>query len=120
MNCARVRERMLLYLAGELEPPQTVRLIRHLERCPACAAMVERLAETAGQVEVALQAAVQAPATLDARVMDTIRQLPAPRRPWPALFPRPRVFHRLALSSAVAALLVVSFVAGRWPGVARH
>jgi len=30
MNCAWVQERLLLYLAGELDPPRTARLIRHL------------------------------------------------------------------------------------------
>ena len=117
MNCAWVQERLLLYLAGELDPPRTARLIRHLERCPSCAAMAERLAETAGQVEAALPTAIEAPATLDARVMEIVRGLPAPRRSWPALLPRRKVLHRLALGSAVLALMIASFFAGHWQAV---
>jgi anti-sigma factor RsiW len=114
MNCAWVRERMLLYLAGELDPPQAARLIRHLESCAACAAMAERLAETAGQVEAALPTTIEPPERLDARVMEVVRGLPAPRRPWPVPFPRQRIMHRLALAGAALSLMVVSFSAGRW------
>jgi anti-sigma factor RsiW len=105
---------LLLYLAGELEPSQTARLMRHLERCSTCTAAAEQLSETAARVEAALPTTIEAPATLDARVMEAVRGLPAPRRPWTALFPRPRLLHRLALGSAVLALMIASFFMGRW------
>jgi anti-sigma factor RsiW len=117
MNCAWVQERLLLYLAGELDPPQTARLLRHLEHCPSCTATAERLGETAGQVEAALPTAIEAPATLDARVMEVVRNLPAPRRAWPILFPRRPMLHRLALGSAVLTLMIASFFAGHWQAV---
>lgn len=117
MNCAWVQERLLLYLVGELDPSQTPRLIRHLECCPTCTAMAEQLSETAGQVEAALPTAIEAPARLDARVMEAVRGLPAPRRSWPALLPRRRALHRLSLGSAVLALMVASFFTGHWQAV---
>jgi anti-sigma factor RsiW len=97
-----------------LDPSQTARLLRHLERCPGCTVVAERLSETAGQVEAALPTAIEAPARLDARVMETVRGLPAPRRAWTAMFPRRRVLHRLSLGSAVLALMIASFFTGRW------
>src|SRR5260370_40876888 len=109
MNCAWVKERLLLYLAGELEPGQTARLVRHLERCTPCHTMMESLAETAGRVEAALPTTIEPPATLDARVMEIVRGLPAPRRSWPGLLPRQRVLHRLAFGTVVLALMVASF-----------
>jgi anti-sigma factor RsiW len=117
MNCAWVKERLLLYLAGELEPGQTARLVRHLERCTPCHTMMESLAETAGRMEAALPTPIEPPATLDARVMEIVRGLPAPRRSWPGLLPRQRVLHRLALGAAALCLMTASFFAGRWDAV---
>src|SRR5260370_14355843 len=115
MNCAWVKERLLLYLAGELEPGQTARLVRHLERCTPCHTMMESLAETAGRGEAALPTPIEPPATLDARVMEIVRGLPAPRRPWPGLLPPPPVLHPLALRTLRLALTVASLLAGHWP-----
>src|SRR4051794_7308906 len=113
MNCAWVQDHLLLYLAGELEPGQSASLIRHLERCQACAVMADKLAETAGQAEAALQTNVEAPAGLDARVMEVVRGLPAPRRSWRASFPRWPVLPRLALGATVLCLVVAGYFAGR-------
>src|ERR1051326_152064 len=84
MNCAWVQERLPLYLAGELEPAQRSRLTRHLEQCAACTAMAEQLAETQEQMESALSTPIEAPASLDARVMAAVRSMPAPRPAWGA------------------------------------
>ena len=88
MNCAWVQERLLLHLAGELDPQQRDGIDRHLERCPRCAAMAEALAETQEQLETALPTAVEAPLSLDARVMEAVRRLPPPRPSWRLAFPR--------------------------------
>jgi anti-sigma factor RsiW len=117
MRCAWVQERLLLYLAGELEPGQAPRLLRHLERCAACVAMAEQLAETGARLETALPTTLEAPATLHDRVMDVVRGSPAPRRSWPAFFPRPRVLHRLAHGAAVLGLMATAFFGGRWDAV---
>jgi anti-sigma factor RsiW len=114
MNCAWVRERLLQYLVGELAPQQRVGLARHLERCARCAALAEQLAETQEQVEAALPTPVEAPASLDARVMDAVRRLPSPRASWRLTFPRARVRQRLALASATFCLMIASFAAGSW------
>lgn len=116
MNCAGVQERLLLYLAGELEASQAAPLLRHLERCPACSRMAERLSETTEQVEAVLPTAIEAPATLDARVMEAVRQLPAPRRPWTGLLPRRQTLSRLALAATLLMLVTASFFTGRWDG----
>ncbi len=72
------------------------------------------MSETAAQIEAALPTAIEAPAALDGRVMAAVRDLPAPRRSWTALFPRPRLLQRLSLGSAMLALMMASFFTGRW------
>jgi anti-sigma factor RsiW len=44
MDCAKLRERIAPLLDGELEPAEERAAHVHLERCPACAALVERAA----------------------------------------------------------------------------
>lgn len=114
MNCGWVQERLLLYLGGELEPAQTARLLRHLEHCPSCMAMAEKLSETAAQVEAALPTTIEAPDRLDARVMEVVRGLPAPRRFRPILLPHRLALRRLAFGAVMLGLMAASFFAGHW------
>jgi anti-sigma factor RsiW len=116
MNCAWVQERLLLYLAGELAPHQRARLARHLEQCARCAARAEQLAETQEQVETALPTSIEAPPSLDARVMEAVRRLPPPRSSWRLTFPRAGMRQRLGLASAALCLMIASFTAGNWYG----
>jgi len=120
MNCAWVQERLLLYQAGELGAEPREQITRHLERCPRCTAMAEALAETQEQVETALPTIVEAPASLDERVMAAVRSLPPPRRlprfaPWGA-----GMQPRLALVAAACCLMLASFGAGEWHGAWRQ
>ena len=69
MRCARVQDRLLLYLAGELEPREEEALRRHVESCSHCSAVAAELAETQELVASALRTTVTAPASLHARVM---------------------------------------------------
>src|SRR5579862_4551912 len=99
MRCARVQERLALYLAGELTPRENARLIHHQARCAACAALAEDLAATQERVEAVLRAEVEAPATLDARVMAAIRALPPRQASWAGLLPQWRGHARFALAA---------------------
>src|SRR5436309_15135827 len=104
MRCARIQDWLLLYHSGELPPPQAAAVARHLERCAACAALVETLAETAEQVDGSLATTLEPPASLDRRVMEAIRRMPAPRRPWLAALPRVDWPQRLAVAGAALCL----------------
>lgn len=114
MTCGWVQDRLLLYLAGELEPREAARLCRHLESCARCTAMAEELAETQELVEKALATPARAPATLDARVMESVRGLPSRRQPWPALSPPWIWQRRVAAGAAALSLLVGGYLAGHW------
>lgn len=116
MRCARLQGRILLYLAGELEPREAARLRLHLECCSRCAAAAAQLAETQELVEGALQTTVRAPATLEARVMAAARREPARRRPW-ATAALPGSWRQwLAAVAAALSLLVGGFWAGLMHG----
>jgi anti-sigma factor RsiW len=81
VRCAHVQDRLALYLAGELSQREKARVIAHLERCAACAALAEELAAAQERVTAAWSADVEPPATLDARVMAAVRALP-PQEPF--------------------------------------
>jgi anti-sigma factor RsiW len=114
MRCARVQDRLLVYLSGELSPPQAAGVAHHLEHCAACAALAETLAETAEQVDGSLATTIEPPASLDQQVMETIRRLPAPRRPWFAVLHHEGWPQRLAVAGAALCLLIAVFFAGSW------
>src|SRR5205814_8372910 len=80
MKCAWIQERLLLYLEGELRGWQAAQVQRHLERCDRCAEHAAMLAAAESQAEAALRVDHEAPAALDARVMEAVRRLPVPRR----------------------------------------
>src|SRR5581483_9782987 len=112
MKCAWAQEQLLLYLAGELEPQITTKLLQHLEQCGQCAAMAERLAEMQAKVEASLQPSLQASASLDARIMDAVRSLPARKQIWPEL-PDRTWFRRVSVVLTAACLLAIGFFLGR-------
>ncbi len=113
MRCAWVQDRLVLYLAGELGPQETARLLRHLETCAACTTLAESLADTQEDMEAAMRTDLEAPPTLDARVMEAVRALPTPRRSWRVLVPQWDGRLRLALAGAALCLIVGGFFAGR-------
>jgi anti-sigma factor RsiW len=114
MKCGWMQDRLLLYLSGELGTRQAARLVRHLEQCTACAALAEELAETQEKMEAVLRTQVEAPAALDAQVMEVVRGLPVRRRSWDALLPRWRWDQGLALIATALCLIVAGFSAGSW------
>jgi anti-sigma factor RsiW len=76
MKCTRVQDRLLLYLAAELSPRETAGIINHVARCADCTAVAEELARTQERLVAALQTKIDAPTSLDARVMAALRELP--------------------------------------------
>jgi anti-sigma factor RsiW len=125
MRCARVQDRLLLYLAGEVEVQEAARLCRHLERCSRCTAAADELAETQELVEGALRTTARAPLTLDTRVMAAVRREPTrrPSRFGPIPFWSGR--QRLTAVTAALSLLMGGYWLGHWhtggslPAVAR-
>jgi len=115
MKCRHVQARLPLFLGGELEPREAAALREHLRDCPHCGALAEALAETQEQVETVLCTAIPAPPTLEARVMATVRRLPARRLQWPAFTPPWSWQRRLVTAGAALCLVLAGFVAGRAP-----
>jgi len=114
MICGWVQDRLLLYLSGELGSQETLRLLRHLEKCARCTAMAEQIAETQATLSPLLRTAIQAPPTLDARVMDAVRSFPSGRRPW-YLFPSVLDWkRRVALVGAMLGFFFAGYLFGLW------
>lgn len=119
MRCHWVQERLLIYLAGEMDAREAAKLCRHLEKCAHCTTMAEALAETQETVEGVLRPPVATPPMLHARVMDAVEALPPRARcfSWPAFWPAFAGRQRLALASAALCFLVVGFLLGHgWIG----
>jgi anti-sigma factor RsiW len=114
MRCARVQERLLLYIENELASHEWQRIARHLEDCRACQAARTAMLETHERVDGALRTAACAPPALDARVMAAVRRIPVGRRPWVALWASSGRSRRLAVSAAALCLVVAAYLAGRW------
>lgn len=81
MRCSRVQDKLLLYLAAELNARETGKIIEHVARCTACKELAEDLATTQYCLESALHTDMVAPDSLDARVMAAIENLPKHRLP---------------------------------------
>ena len=112
MKCARVQDRLLFYLARELEAEEAAELCHHLEQCARCTSEAEELAETQALVEGALRTKVRAPFTLHARVMAAVRREPVRRPAW--LGPIPLRIGRRRPTAVLAALSLL--MGGSWLG----
>lgn len=122
VTCRWVQDRLLLYLAGEIDPRLAAKLCRHLERCGRCTRVAEELAETQEVLGNALEQAIATPATLHERVMDALRALPAPA---PGLSVPTRSFSTArwgwpAFASAGLCLLAAGFLLGREQALNNH
>ncbi|HJV48074.1 MAG TPA: zf-HC2 domain-containing protein [Geothrix sp.] len=106
--CERLQSLACAYVDGELEADQTTLVDAHLDHCPACAALVEVLAQT--------QALLPGMAELDPgpwftqRVLRaTVHQPPRPDfdlgRAWSQLMHRPRIALEAAYLGAAASLM---------------
>ena len=114
MNCEEAAEFITMAVDGELENAPQDRLTEHLAACPLCQKrqMYEQqfkrlLSERARQVH--------APAGLKQRILSTLRVLPVPISRWQRAGQFVERYPR-SMVSAMAAMLIVSFVAGIWEG----
>src|SRR5438874_1779887 len=106
MRCAWVQERLLLYLARELGAQEAEQVRAHLQRCALCAAQAEELTEIQERVDTVLQTQTEAPARLEARVMDAVRSLPAPRSSWHVRLFLPEWRSRLVFAGVAVCLVI--------------
>ena len=88
-RCAETRERVELYLDGELDAEDLTRIRGHLERCPACAAQIQLAREI--QAELRALPELDTPAPVLARILDqTVRgRRSAVDSRWWMSWPRP-------------------------------
>jgi anti-sigma factor RsiW len=106
----------MLYLAGELGPKETGRLLAHLARCADCTALAEDLAATQERVAKVWHGNIEPPATLEARVMASVRALPKQRSRWPIPLSHWGQRPSFAFVAAGLGLVILGFVVGRrWP-----
>lgn len=82
ITCRWVQDRLLIYLAGELDARLAAKLVRHLEKCGRCTRVAEELSEARETVEGAIHSLppVATPATLEGRVLKAVRDLPPPQK----------------------------------------
>ena len=112
MRCARVQERLVLYLAGELTPKENDCLSSHLARCAVCATLAEDLTATQERLAVGLNLNVEPPATLDAFVMAAIRALPVRQPSWRRFPPNWGRIPRYALAACLCCMVILSMAIG--------
>jgi anti-sigma factor RsiW len=107
MRCAWVQERLLLYLARELGAQEAEQIRAHLQKCAVCAGQAEEFTKLQESVDSVLQTQAEAPARLEARVMEAVRALPAPRSSWLVRLFLPERRPRLVLAAGALSLLLM-------------
>ena len=123
INCEWVQERILLYGTEDLAAQEAQSVRRHLSHCASCAAAAQNLVDTAELVQNALQTTLEAPPTLQARVMSSVRATPQElARKTPArssfkerflsFFNAPRRAPRLAMAAAALLIAVAGYSVG--------
>lgn len=109
--CAKIRDKLSAYLDGELTPKEMAKVAAHLETCPECAALLEkmrRLDDMAGTAIPDFDDELMD--KLTGRIMDGIDEAEAARA---ETKPRPKVIPIWYRYAAVAASIVIVFLAGR-------
>lgn len=110
-KCTKIQAKLSAFLDGELNPKEMAEVSAHLETCPDCAAVLEkirRLDEMAGTAIPDFDDELMD--SLTGRIMDSIDEPEAVRektRPKPKVIP---IWYRYV---AVAASIVIVFLAGR-------
>jgi anti-sigma factor RsiW len=89
VTCRWVTDRLVLYLAGEIDTRLAEKIAAHLVSCKRCTQMAEQLAEASVQMYATFQEPIAIPSTLENRVMQAVRALPTPL-PAPVHQSRPR------------------------------
>lgn len=97
-----------------MEPREVTSVRVHLAACAGCSSLAEELSETGDLLEAILTTAIEAPPTLDARVMATLRALPPRRLHWPSFISPWNWQQRLTTAAAAACLLLAGSLFGGW------
>lgn len=113
MKCVWVQDRLLLYHAKELGSKEALLVVRHLERCDDCVALLEEIVESRDTLRDIVRTAVQPSPSLDARIMDRIQTLPLRRYPWAVQMQIWNKSSILALASSAVLLLTAGYYWGR-------
>ena len=114
MKCAWIQERLLLYLAEELGPKDAAHVVGHLERCDACAAMLEEFAESRDTLRDAVRTTALPPELLDARIMQRVQASPRRTFPWPIQLPAWKPRDILAFAACALILVFSGYQWGHW------
>jgi len=110
-QCDKIKDKLSAYLDGELSPDEMAEVAAHLETCPNCSALLEKMRRVDEMAETAVP-------DFDDNLMDTLagRIMAGIDKPKPAAEesrPSPRVIPVWYRYVAVAASIVIVFLAGR-------
>lgn len=110
-QCDRIKNRLSAYLDGELSPDDMAEVSAHLESCPDCSALLEKMRQVDEMAGTAIP-------DFDDVLMDSLagRIMAGIDEPKPVTevdHPRPRVIPIWYRYAAVAASVVIVFLAGR-------
>ena len=113
MKCEWVQERLLLYLAEELEPKESARVVTHMERCDACTSVLEELAESRDTLREAVRTTALPSESLGARIMQSVQASPRRLISWPVQLPVWRTREALAFAACALILVLSGYQWGR-------
>ncbi|HLK57512.1 MAG TPA: zf-HC2 domain-containing protein [Chthonomonadaceae bacterium] len=119
MNCDEVQDRILLDLEGELKPQERREVERHKAECAVCREAAIELAGLQRVAVKALRTQLQAPETIDTRVLSALRTRPPLRLLWARLLPKGARRWRLAPTLIALCLLISGYGVGYW-NASRH
>jgi len=114
MTCTWVHERLLLYLAEELSPTESARIVDHLAGCRDCNAALNELAASRDILREMIRTTAQPPASLDTRILQRVQSLHRRRFLWLdrlSLWTPKTVF---AFSGCALVLVMAGYQWGRW------
>ncbi len=110
-KCDKIRTKLSAYLDGELSPDEMAEVAEHLESCPDCSALLEKMRQVDEMAGTALP-------DFDDKLMDSLagRIMDGIDEPKPVADedgPKPRAIPIWYRYVAVAATIVIVFLAGR-------
>jgi predicted anti-sigma-YlaC factor YlaD len=111
MNCKLVQDRLLLDLAGELEPQESQAIDHHLSECAECRQTAKELGDIQEIMDKALLTDVRAPENLECRVMHTVCRLQQRRFRWRSFLPIWNWRRSLTLAAALS-ILSIGYLVG--------
>jgi len=118
-TCEAIRDRLTLYLLGDLDPQTQETMARHLAECDACRAYADKLTPTLNGLRDALQEVPEAPLALSdehrKRIKAAYRQRMTAKKPVKKRKPLLMRFHILEMAAVfIGALMIFSVVVGNF------